>query len=86
MEKNKDSTQNFYRNNEKLHLSVVTQCNLRLGVKVVDSEQNTGVISSIEDKHNVVIQFDNGSTGFWCFVEDCDEYIKDSKDILYYCC
>jgi hypothetical protein len=85
MKENKDLTQNSDRSNEKLHLSIVTHSNLRLGAKVVDSEQNTGVITSIEDKHNVEVHFDNGGVGLWCFVEDCDEYIKDSKDVLYYC-
>ena len=49
---NKDLTQNSDRSNEKLHLSIVTHSNLRLGAKVVDSEQNTGVISH-KDSHYV---------------------------------
>lgn len=75
MEENKDLTEK----------TVVTHSDLRLGAKVVDGEQNTGVITSIQDKHNVEVQFDNGGAGLWCFVVDCDEYIKDSKEVLYYC-
>ena len=85
MEENKYLIQKSDISNKKLHLSVVTHSNLRLGAKVVDREQNTGVITSIEDKHNVEVQFVNGGAGIWCFVEDCYEYIKDSKDVLYYC-
>ena len=84
MEKNKNSEQNLDKSNKKLHMSVVTYSNLRLGAKVVDCEQNTGIITSIKDPHNVEVKFDNGGAGLWCFVENCEEYIKDSKDVLYY--
>lgn len=66
-------------------LAGVTHSNLVLGAKVIDREQNTGIITSIEDKHNVEVRFDNGGAGLWCFVENCDAYKKDSKDVLYYC-
>lgn len=66
-------------------IQLVTHSNLILGAKVVNGEQNTGVISSIDDKHNVEVLFDNGGVGVWCFVENCEQYIKDSEDPLYYC-
>jgi|688.fasta_scaffold289824_4 hypothetical protein len=85
MEESKNLEQNLDKSNEKLHLYVVTHSNLQLGKKVVDGEQNTGVITSIDDLHNVEVKFDNGGAGLWCFVDDCEEFIKDSKDVLYYC-
>ena len=66
-------------------IQLVTHSNLIHGARVVDSEQNTGTIMNIDDKHNVEVQFDNGGAGLWCFVDDCEEYKKDSKDPLYYC-
>lgn len=66
-------------------IQLVTYSNLILGARVVDSEQNTGTIISIEDMHNIEVEFDNGGKGLWCFAEGCEECIKDSKDLLYYC-
>jgi hypothetical protein len=80
-----NKNENINDTDKKLHISVVTYNNLQLGKKVVDGKQNTGVITSIDDLHNVEVKFDNGGAGLWCFVEDCEEFIKDSKDVLYYC-
>ncbi len=74
-------------NAEKPQLTIprVTHSNLSVGKKVVDSEQNTGIIISIDDIHNVEVHFDNGGLGLWCFAENCDEALKDEQDPLYYC-
>jgi len=61
----------------------VTHRNLELNRWVVDGEQNKGKIININDLHNVEVEFDGG-TGLYCFVENCEEYVKDLKTPLYY--
>jgi len=70
---------------KKCTLQIVTHSNLVVGKCVVDSEQNKGKITNIDDLHNVEIKFDNGGSSLFCFVENCDENLKDMQDPFFYC-
>ncbi len=80
-------TKNLYKKQtEQCNLHIVTYSNLKLGKNVVDAEQNKGTIVNIDDLHNVEIDFENGGRMLGCFVEDCEEYKTDLKEIpIYYC-
>ena len=69
----------------KCALQHVTCNNLEINKCVIDSEQNKGKIINIDDLHNVEIEFDNGSSALFCFVDGCDENLKDMQDLFFYC-
>ena len=77
----------LYNNqNEQCNLHIVTHSNLKLGMNVVDEEQNKGTIVNIDDLHNVEVDFQNGGRMLGCFVKDCEEYKTDLKEIpIFYC-
>ena len=52
---------------------------LKSGLLVIDTNGILGTISSIEDKHNVHVDYDNGGTGIYCMDTECSYY-----DPLYY--
>jgi len=70
---------------EQCNLHIVTHSNLKLGANVVDAEQNKGTIVNIDDLHNVEVDFENGGRMLGCFVDGCEEYKTDLKEIpIYY--
>lgn len=52
----------------------VNQSNILVGAKVIDDDDNTGVIESYEDLHNVLVKYDDGGSGLHCLVKGCVEY------------
>lgn len=66
---------------KQCNLRIVTHSNLKLGKNVVNAEQNKGTIVNIDDLHNVEVDFENGGRMLSCFVEDCEEYKIDLKEI-----
>jgi hypothetical protein len=66
-------------------LDILDAGNLKLGAKIMDRDKNIGTVTSIEDMHNIEVEFENDGYGFWCFAkcQDCKEYSKDVKDILF---
>ena len=46
---------------------------LKIGMKVIDKDKNIGVITEIEDVHNVHVEFDGGGAGIYCLFENCIE-------------
>jgi hypothetical protein len=47
---------------------------LAVGRFVMDQEGYSGVITQIEDRHNVHVELANGGKGIYCQVKDCKDY------------
>ena len=47
---------------------------LYIGMSVYDTAGNFGTVMIIDDIHNVWIEFDNGSSGYYCVDEKCHYY------------
>lgn len=51
-----------------------------VGQKVYDSDGTTGKVVDCSEEHNILVEFDNGGSGFYCLSKDCE-----SEDCLYAC-
>ena len=77
----------------QLHLHIVSQNNLFIGMRVQDNECNVGTVKECEDIHNVFVEYDNGGSGLHCLVEGCIETTTINGELvemlhydpLYYC-
>jgi len=66
------------KKNQKGRLSAVRSNELlyrpSLGDPVIDGEGTTGKIISIENIHNVLVDYDNGGSGYYCLSRKCKRY------------
>jgi hypothetical protein len=60
---------------------LVTKENVHKSMRVSDSENHIGTITSCDDIHNVLVEFDNGGSGLFCLEEGCDTGLSD--EVLY---
>jgi hypothetical protein len=51
---------------------------LTVGMKVIDTDENIGIIKKIKDIHNILVKFETGTGGygFYC-LDDSDEKFYD---------
>lgn len=47
---------------------------LKINDRVIDSSKNRGIITKIEDIHNIYVEFYCGGIGIYCQDEKCDMY------------
>ena len=52
---------------------------LKIGLYVIDEKGFIGVVTEINDRHNVHVNLDNGGSGIYCMEPECEYY-----DPLYY--
>lgn len=53
--------------------NMVTPENIKVGLHVIDTHGDVGVITSCEDLHNVQVEYDNEGKGLFCLVSECKE-------------
>ena len=46
---------------------------LTQGMEVEDWWAEPGIVAECNDPHNVLIKFNNGGSGLYCMVQDCEE-------------
>ena len=79
--------------NSPVSKQIIAPGNIVRGMRVQDIDNNRGTVTQCDDVHNIVVEYDNGGSGFHCLVEDCVETttINDQLidiphyDPLYYC-
>lgn len=49
-------------------------CDLCLGMKVIDIENNVGFIEDMSDLHNVWVRYESGGYGIYCQINGCESY------------
>jgi hypothetical protein len=54
---------------------------IQINMKVMNVDGYVGIISKIDDIHNVYVEYSNFDFGIYCLDEDCDE--RTESDILY---
>lgn len=47
---------------------------LKIGMKVFDDEWDAGIVTDIEDKHNVTVKYLREGEGYYCLDDKCKEY------------
>jgi hypothetical protein len=48
--------------------------NIEVGMRVIDQDDHIGTIKECEDIHNILVEYENGGSGFYCLDEKCEEY------------
>jgi len=54
---------------------------IEINTKVMNVDGYVGIVSKIEDKHNVYVEYGNGDFGIYCLDENCKE--RHESDVLY---
>ena len=62
----------------------LTANNLFKEARIRDEEGSIGTIIECEDLHNVFINFDDGGSALYCFIEDCEERKKYEENVILY--
>lgn len=47
---------------------------LKIAIKVQDKDGDIGIITEIEDIHNIYVDLDNGGKAIYCMDKNCDTY------------
>jgi hypothetical protein len=71
---------------------MVNADNIKIGLEVIDDGGTVGTIMECDDIHNIVVDYKDGGSGFYCLVEGCsehrvingDKYIVPYYDRLYF--
>lgn len=49
---------------------------LEIGMEVLNSDGDIGIVTDLECAHNILVEYDNGGKGLYCLVDNC-EYGRD---------
>ena len=67
------------KTNNKINL--LLYADLKIGMQVMDEDGDIGIIKECFDAHNILVEFQNGGTGFYCLAPNCE----DGSENLYSC-
>lgn len=45
-----------------------------VGLKVIDNDDFTGLVTSCSDIHNVYVDYGDGGSGLYCLDKNCENY------------
>lgn len=49
----------------------LTRESIKIGIHVIDSHGNKGIVKTADDIHNIFVEYYNGGSGLYCIDPDC---------------
>lgn len=49
---------------------------IEVGMKVIDQDDKIGIVKECSDIHNILVEYEDGLSGFYCLDKKCDLYDK----------